>query len=262
MSTALGGKQPTCLAAGCWTGVGCRPAACCWRSAPALTSCNQLHAVSVAKLTAGLGAGRPAAGRRLPDRRPVGRPDAGDAVRAAAFGAGSGRGDGAGTGLGAGRPAVPAARIGAPQLSRNTASELTRHGKPRPLRADRVPGCPVARFTIRPGAGWPATAEQLIDWRRDLHAHPEVAYAEHRTTELIMTTLAGFGLAAAAAVHRHRRAGGHRPRTGLHRAARRHRRVAAARPQAGRATPPAIRAPATPAGTTRTPRCCWPSPAA
>ncbi|HJQ03371.1 MAG TPA: amidohydrolase [Jatrophihabitans sp.] len=37
--------------------------------------------------------------------------------------------------------------------------------------------------------------QQLIDWRRDLHTHPEVAFAEHRTTELIMTTLAGFGLA-------------------------------------------------------------------
>jgi amidohydrolase len=43
---------------------------------------------------------------------------------------------------------------------------------------------------------WLAThGQQLIDWRRDLHAHPEVAFGEHRTTELIMTTLAGFGLA-------------------------------------------------------------------
>jgi amidohydrolase len=37
-------------------------------------------------------------------------------------------------------------------------------------------------------------ADQLVGWRRDIHAHPEVAYSEHRTTELIMTTLAGFGL--------------------------------------------------------------------
>lgn len=36
--------------------------------------------------------------------------------------------------------------------------------------------------------------EQLVGWRRDLHAHPEVAYAERRTTELIMAALTGFGL--------------------------------------------------------------------
>jgi amidohydrolase len=37
-------------------------------------------------------------------------------------------------------------------------------------------------------------ADRLVGWRRDIHAHPEVAYSEHRTTELIMSTLAGFGL--------------------------------------------------------------------
>jgi amidohydrolase len=36
--------------------------------------------------------------------------------------------------------------------------------------------------------------EELIDWRRDLHAHPEVAYAEHRTTERIIVLLRSFGL--------------------------------------------------------------------
>ncbi len=36
--------------------------------------------------------------------------------------------------------------------------------------------------------------DELVGWRRDLHSHPEVAYAEHRTTELIMATLTGFGL--------------------------------------------------------------------
>ncbi|HEU5270994.1 MAG TPA: amidohydrolase [Jatrophihabitans sp.] len=36
--------------------------------------------------------------------------------------------------------------------------------------------------------------EELIGWRRDLHAHPEVAYAEHRTTERIAAVLASFGL--------------------------------------------------------------------
>jgi amidohydrolase len=36
--------------------------------------------------------------------------------------------------------------------------------------------------------------EELIDWRRDLHAHPEVAYAEYRTTERITLLLRSFGL--------------------------------------------------------------------
>ena len=36
--------------------------------------------------------------------------------------------------------------------------------------------------------------DELVDWRRDLHAHPEVAYSEHRTTERISTVLHSFGL--------------------------------------------------------------------
>jgi amidohydrolase len=36
--------------------------------------------------------------------------------------------------------------------------------------------------------------DELIGWRRRLHMHPEIAYSEHRTTELIASTLAGFGL--------------------------------------------------------------------
>lgn len=39
-----------------------------------------------------------------------------------------------------------------------------------------------------------ANRDQLVGWRRDLHAHPEVAYAEHRTTEFITTELIRFGL--------------------------------------------------------------------
>jgi amidohydrolase len=35
---------------------------------------------------------------------------------------------------------------------------------------------------------------QLIDFRRDLHAHPEPAYAERRTTRLVADRLAGAGL--------------------------------------------------------------------
>ncbi len=37
--------------------------------------------------------------------------------------------------------------------------------------------------------------DRLIGWRRDLHAHPEVAYAEHRTTDLIVQVLSSLGLA-------------------------------------------------------------------
>jgi amidohydrolase len=36
--------------------------------------------------------------------------------------------------------------------------------------------------------------DELVDWRRDLHAHPEVAYSEHRTTERISAVLRSFGL--------------------------------------------------------------------
>jgi len=35
---------------------------------------------------------------------------------------------------------------------------------------------------------------ELIDVRRDLHAHPEPAHAEHRTTRLVADRLAGAGL--------------------------------------------------------------------
>jgi hypothetical protein len=41
---------------------------------------------------------------------------------------------------------------------------------------------------------WLAAHEpDLIATRRDLHAHPETAFAEHRTTELVMTRLRGLG---------------------------------------------------------------------
>jgi amidohydrolase len=36
---------------------------------------------------------------------------------------------------------------------------------------------------------------ELVAWRRELHSHPEVGYSEHRTTELIVKVLTGFGLA-------------------------------------------------------------------
>ncbi|HEX8767753.1 MAG TPA: amidohydrolase [Jatrophihabitans sp.] len=36
---------------------------------------------------------------------------------------------------------------------------------------------------------------ELVGWRRELHSHPEVGYAEYRTTDLIVTVLSSFGLA-------------------------------------------------------------------
>lgn len=36
--------------------------------------------------------------------------------------------------------------------------------------------------------------DQVIGWRRELHMHPEVAYTEHRTTDLILSTLTSLGL--------------------------------------------------------------------
>ena len=35
---------------------------------------------------------------------------------------------------------------------------------------------------------------ELIDFRRDLHAHPELGYREHRTTSRVMQRLAAAGL--------------------------------------------------------------------
>ena len=43
-----------------------------------------------------------------------------------------------------------------------------------------------------------AFAEEMTAWRRDLHAHPEIAFEEHRTAEFVATKLAEWGIA----VHR------------------------------------------------------------
>lgn len=41
--------------------------------------------------------------------------------------------------------------------------------------------------------GVSATIDQFIDLRRDLHAHPELAFAEHRTSAAVASLLAGWG---------------------------------------------------------------------
>ena len=43
-----------------------------------------------------------------------------------------------------------------------------------------------------------AFAEEMTAWRRDLHAHPEIAFEEHRTADFVATKLAEWGIA----VHR------------------------------------------------------------
>ncbi len=59
-------------------------------------------------------------------------------------------------------------------------------------------------MSFSPAPALPATVEvipaiaadhaELVEWRRDLHAHPELGYAEHRTSRLVAERLAGFGL--------------------------------------------------------------------
>ena len=39
-----------------------------------------------------------------------------------------------------------------------------------------------------------ALHDDMTAWRRDLHAHPETAFEEHRTSELVARLLKEFGL--------------------------------------------------------------------
>lgn len=43
--------------------------------------------------------------------------------------------------------------------------------------------------------------DQLVMWRRDLHAHPELSFAEHRTTRVVADHLRGLGLSPAILPH-------------------------------------------------------------
>ena len=44
-------------------------------------------------------------------------------------------------------------------------------------------------------AAWSALHDEMTAWRREIHAHPEIAFEEHRTADLVARTLAGLGLA-------------------------------------------------------------------
>ena len=45
-----------------------------------------------------------------------------------------------------------------------------------------------------------ANKQQLTDWRRDIHAHPEIAFEEHRTAALVAEKLESFGLEVETAI--------------------------------------------------------------
>jgi amidohydrolase len=40
-----------------------------------------------------------------------------------------------------------------------------------------------------------AASPEFVEWRRDLHAHPELGFEEHRTSDIVATRLASWGIA-------------------------------------------------------------------
>ena len=51
--------------------------------------------------------------------------------------------------------------------------------------------------------------QDMIAWRHDLHAHPELGFQEHRTSDFVAAKLAEFGVE----VHRGRAINGARPKS-------------------------------------------------
>lgn len=47
---------------------------------------------------------------------------------------------------------------------------------------------------VRTIDGTEALTADMTAWRRDLHAHPETAFEEERTSEFVAEKLASFGL--------------------------------------------------------------------
>ncbi|MCB0116234.1 MAG: amidohydrolase, partial [Caldilineaceae bacterium] len=45
-----------------------------------------------------------------------------------------------------------------------------------------------------------AMQDQLVAWRRDIHAHPELSFQENRTARLVVDTLSDMGIEAQAGV--------------------------------------------------------------